>query len=46
MTLVMVRTFGLFFLTVIITLIWVLHKKRHTTFIKYKPKRAKRNSEI
>lgn len=41
MTLVMVRTFGLFFLTIIITLIWVLHKKRHTTFIKYKPKGQK-----
>lgn len=34
MTLVMVRTFGLFFLTIIITLIWVLHKKKTHYFYK------------
>lgn len=41
MVLVMVRTFGIFFLTIVITFIWILHKKRHTTFIKYKPKGEK-----
>lgn len=41
MVLVMVKIFGIFFLTIVITFIWILHKKRHTTFIKYKPKGEK-----
>ncbi len=38
MVLVAARTFGLFICTVVITIMWILHKKRHTTIIKYKPK--------
>lgn len=41
MSLVVVRTFGLFIMSVIVTIMWILHKKRHTTFIKYKPKGSK-----
>lgn len=41
MILLIWRTMGLILLTVIVTIMWVLHKKKKTLFIKYKPRNMK-----